>query len=167
VICADFRINDVVYIFDSIRAGAVYPDGIIPDEWLHWAGQNLQRGVDPVTVVNILTTKGFRPHRNIVFMQRIISWMLFDEWLYKNPSFDPNIGERRILQEEFRAWVRMCVRHGIDGDIVLSMLEDRGIPLSAEFTHFAQQLRGNELGPLIDTGSTPKVRLVHTYITTG
>ena len=94
-------------------------------------------------------------------MQRIISWMLFDEWLYKNPSFDPNIGERRILQEEFRAWVRMCVRHGIDGDIVLGMLEDRGIPLSAEFTHFAQQLRGNELGPLMDAGSTPKVSLVY------
>jgi hypothetical protein len=113
--------------------------------------------VDPLQIVRILNNKGFKPHRNTPFMQKIVAAMHFDQWRSEHPDFHTDVAEDRVLPDAFRQWVRTVVELGLDGEVVLEMLEDRGLRLTEAHTHFAQLLRGNELGPLVDRGSPVKV----------
>lgn len=51
--------------------GIKYKEGELPDEWLAWADENINRGVECAAVLHILVSKGFKPHKNLPFMQRI------------------------------------------------------------------------------------------------
>jgi uncharacterized NAD-dependent epimerase/dehydratase family protein len=51
--------------------GIKYKEGELPEEWLIWANENICRGVQCAAVLHILVSKGFKPHKNLPFMQRI------------------------------------------------------------------------------------------------
>ena len=51
--------------------GIRYKEGELPDEWLSWANENIIRGVECAAVLHILVSKGFKPHKNLPFMQRV------------------------------------------------------------------------------------------------
>jgi len=76
-----------------------------------------------------------------------------------NPEFEL---EENGIDIVFQSWAKIVLNRGIDGSILLQVLEDRGLPLIKDFPHFAQQLRNNELGVVVDyDGITPKLLDFH------
>lgn len=135
------------------KLGAMMPgvhsaEGEFPDEWLTWVDENLQRGVDPSKIVAILFGKGFHPYRNLRLMQRVIVWRLFDIFLEKNPNFD--VTNTVAVDVNFAQWAKDTLNKGIDGDVVMQILKDRGVTLFDEHIHYSQRIRNNELGSLLD-----------------
>eukprot|EP00605_Chrysophyceae_sp_TOSAG23-4_P002678 GSChrysophyteH1.ASY1.ANO1.2954.1 assembled CDS len=133
----------------QMMPGVVFQEGDFNDEWYTWIDENLMRGVDPLKITSILAAKGFHPHRNDALMQRIICWQSFDLFLARNGS-DFNVVDTTVVDTDFRFWVEKCSRKGIDGEIILKVLEDRAINITEEHPHFAQKLKNNELGYLMD-----------------
>jgi hypothetical protein len=105
------------------------------------------RGVDPVNIISILAGKGFNPHKNIALMQRVVTWTSFTEFLEEHEKFDLTDA---FLDFQFQEWCKDLCSKGIDGNVINSVLEDRGYNLHLEHIHFYQQLITNQLGCLID-----------------
>ena len=106
-------------------------------------------------ILNVLVSKGFKPQKNIAFMQRIGAWLAFSRYMEKNPDFELS---DTSIDIGFQAWVKSILNRGIDGNILLRVLEDRGLLLGKEHPHFAQQLNNNELGTVIEyDGVAPKI----------
>ena len=143
--------------------GAKCKPGEIPEKWMSWSDVNLLQGVDPLTVLQILRSKGFLPHLNILLLHKIIAWQKFDEFLREYPDFlfefgshpetdnrwDGIPGENtgKDLPAYFKLWAKKTVSKGIDGLIILKMLEMRGLSVSTDFTFFSQQLINGDLSP--------------------
>lgn len=115
--------------------------------------ENLARGVAPQIIAQILSSKGFHPHRNLGLMQRIITWTSFDEFLAKNPDLD--ILTSSNLNSKFKQWIRNTLDHGIDGEVILRVLFDRSFDLMANHPHYAQKILNNEIGPITDANGKP------------
>ena len=131
--------------------GIKFEPGSLPDEWIAWADENLLRGVEPLTILTILVSKGFKPHYNIAFMQRIGAWLALSRFIHDNPNFE----ESEIMVDiKFQSWVKSVLNRGIDGSILLRVLEDRGLMIHIEHPHYAQKLKNNELGVMIDYDGT-------------
>jgi ankyrin repeat protein len=138
-------------------AGVRCKEGEFPEEWLEWLNDNLLRGVDPGKVVGILASKGFYPHRNITLMHRILTWCSLDRFVAEHPDLDLTDSSVK-LHEEFFEWVKETALRGIDGEVMMRVLEDRCIDLKKDNPYFAQQLENNELGSLKDlSGRTPDI----------
>ena len=85
--------------------------------------------------------------------------MAFTRFIEGNEDFE--LGELGI-DITFQSWVRSILSRGIDGNILLRVLEDRGISLTREYPHFAQTLRNNELGAVVEyNGTAPKLLDFH------
>lgn len=134
----------------TIMPGIRYNIGEFPEEWLDWVDNNLARGVAPATITSILGSKGFHPHRNLRLMQRIICWQAFDKFLIKYPDLD--IAVESSIQPNFKDWIMQQIKKGIDGDVLLNVLKDRGFDLMIQFPYFAQKLISNELGKVSNAG---------------
>ena len=133
----------------QMMPGTRFKEGDFDTEWYEWIDVNLARGVDPIKIVSILAAKGFHPHRNDALMQRIVTWQSFDLFLARNGN-DFSLEGSTVLNTEFRFWMEKCSRKGIDGSVILKVLQDRGLDLEKEFGYFAQKLRNNELGYVMD-----------------
>ena len=152
----------------AVPPGAAYAPGEIPVEWAEWTDENLMRGVDPLTLLNVLKNKSFRPNLNVGLLHKIVAWIFFDEFLVRHPEFKTNhlvghVGEDTLEEEikrgvpgeatenttlppYFRLWVKSVLNRGVDGEVVAKMLEERGMPLMADYPLYAQQLRSGALG---------------------
>ena len=62
----------------AIVRGARDAEGEVPDEWMAWLEQNLDRGVDPNVLLDILNKKGFKAHKNLVVMQMMVAHTTVD-----------------------------------------------------------------------------------------
>lgn len=134
--------------FKSFMPGVQYPEGSFPEEWVAWVDENLTRGVSASQIMDILVRKGFHPHKNLEVMQKCSISLSFDQFVGKHPDFDLTT---RAIDLNFKRWIMRQVDKGIDGNVVLKLLEDRGIFLKETNPHLAQQLRNNELGILGDS----------------
>ena len=135
--------------------GIKYTPGDLPEEWTKWANDNLLRGVDVTTILNILVSKGFKPHHNVAMMQRIGAWLALTRFIQENPDFEESDVSVDI---RFQSWVKNVLDRGIDGCILLQVLEDRGLMLATEHPHYAQKIKNNEMGVMIDfNGQAPKI----------
>ena len=110
---------------------------------MNWIDENLLRGVPPLNVVKILRIKGFQPCRNLALMQQICIWVLLDDFLIKHPKVDI---EGTSVDPYLQSWIRGIVNRGIEGSVVIKILESRGINLKPYQPYFAQKLVFNELG---------------------
>jgi ankyrin repeat protein len=132
-------------------------EGEFPDEWLEWLNENLLRGVDAGKIVGILASKGFHPHKNATLMHRILTWCSLDRFILLHPEVDLHDPGAR-LHEDFFEWVKETALRGIDGEVIMQVLDDRCVDLRRDNLHFAQQLQSNELGSLKDkNGQTPDI----------
>ena len=148
--------RDATKKFGSMMPGVNYAMGVVPEEWLRWVDENLARGVSSLRIVSILYTKGFHPYRNVALMQRITIWALLDQFLEKHPDF--SLTGTLVISAEFQQWVRDVLVKGFDGECILRVVQDRGITLQEEHLLFAQKLRANEFGPLMDyNGKASKI----------
>lgn len=127
--------------------GVKYKEGEIPDDWMEWINENLARGVEPAVIVRILSTKGFHPYRNLAFMQQVLVWRSLDGFLALHPDF--HYDEDTCDNVSFRQWVIDSANKGIDGEIILKVLEDRFIDIRRYDPFFAQKLFNNELGVVL------------------
>ena len=123
--------------------------GEFPEDWMQWIDDNLLRGVDSGKIVAILSSKGFHPHRNMALMHRILAWSSLVHFQNTHPYIDLTDSSVK-MHEEFLEWVRQTAQKGIDGEVLYQLLIDRYIDLSKEHLHFAQKLRFNELGCLME-----------------
>jgi len=140
----------------KMMPGVRFKEGEFPDEWITWVDENLLRGVDPNTIVGILASKGFHPHRSTSLMQRLIVWQDFDIFSYENQDFE--MMDAISIDFRFQLFVERIVAKGIEGAVLLRVAEERGVPLTIEFPHFAQKLKNNEFGPLLGKdGSNTKM----------
>lgn len=135
----------------QMMPGTMYMEGVFPDEWVQWIDDNLLRGVDPLKIISILAMKGFHAYANLPLMQRICVWQSFDDFLGTAPDFDITANS---LDARFRRWVESIVSKGIDGAIVIKVLEDKSCDLKAEQPHYYQKLRNNEFGTLMGNNGT-------------
>jgi hypothetical protein len=135
------------------RPGVRYPPGEIPEDWLKWVDDNLLRGVEAGKIVSILASKGFHPYRNMKLMHRILSWYSLVEFLKSHPELDVT-DDSSLLNDDFLDWLRSLALRGIDGNVILELLDDRFIDLKKEHMLFAQQLGNNELGSLMGKNGT-------------
>lgn len=132
-------------------------EGEFPDEWLEWLNENLLRGVDPGKLVSILASKGFHPHRNITLMHRILTWCSLDRFLVQHPDLDLTDTSVK-LHEDFLEWLKETAKRGIDGEVIMRVLDDRCIDIKQDHLYFAQKLENNELGSLMDKdGQVPEI----------
>ena len=135
--------------------GIKFKPGDIPEEWVKWFDDNLLRGVDLTTILNILVSKGFKPHHNIAIMQRLGAWLALTRFIEKNPDFEES---EVAVDIRFQSWVKTVLERGIDGSILLKVLEDRGFKIKEEHPHYAQKIHNNELGSMMDfNGNAPKI----------
>lgn len=141
--------------FKSFMPGVQYPEGEFPEEWVMWVDENLTRGVSASQIMDILVRKGFHPHKNIEVMQKCSISLSFDDFIAKHPDFDLT---SRDIDLNFRRWIKGQVDKGIDGNVVVKLLEDRNIFLRETNPHIAQQLLNNEMGMLTDAnGQQPQI----------
>ena len=90
-------------------------------------------------------------------MHRILTWCSLDRFLSEHPEMDLLDTSVRI-PEDFFEWVKETCLRGIDGEVLLKVLEDRCIDLKKDSLYFAQQLENNELGSLKDkNGQAPEI----------
>lgn len=137
--------------------GVKFQPGEFPDEWLEWVDENLLRGVDASKIVSILASKGFHPHRNLKLMHRILAWQALVVFLREHPDIEPT-DESGNINEDFLEWIKMMARKGIDGEILMKLLQDRCLDLKLDNLWFAQKLENNEYGSLMGLdGDPPKI----------
>lgn len=65
--------------------GLAHPVGELPDSWLKWAHENLEKGVDESKVLKGLIDKGFVPALNTHLMQSLILMRHVRYTLKSNP----------------------------------------------------------------------------------
>ena len=141
--------------FKSFMPGVQFAEGSFPEEWVLWVDENLTRGVSAAQIMDILVRKGFHPHKNLEVMQKCSISLSFDEFVSKHPNFDLT---SRSIDLNFKRWIIRQVEKGIDGNVVVKLLEDRSIYLRETNPHLAQQLLNNEIGILGDgNGKQPRI----------
>lgn len=131
-----------------------YPPGEFPDDWLEWVDENLLRGVEASRIVSILSSKGFHPHKNARLMHRILAWQSLAHFLKDHPDLDVT-DEAGNINSSFLEWVKTTARKGIDGKILMQLLEDRCLDLKEDNLWFAQKLANNEIGSLMGLDGEP------------
>jgi hypothetical protein len=135
--------------------GLKFGKGIIPDDWLAWMDENLMRGVECRTILDILVSKGFYPHHNIAVMQKIGAWLAFNRFCEKYGDFQL---DDRYINAELDEWILKVLERGLDGYTLFEVLSMRGMPLAEYHPLYAQKLKHNEMGTLVDNnGRTPKL----------
>lgn len=134
--------------------GVKFPPGEFPDDWLEWVDENLLRGVDAAKIVSILCSKGFHPHRNLRLMHRILSWQSLVHFLRDHPDIEPT-DEAGNIHEDFLEWIKNMARKGIDGEVLMKLLQDRCLDLKLDNLWFAQKLENNEFGSLMGLDDGP------------
>jgi hypothetical protein len=134
--------------FKSFMPGVEFAEGDFPEEWVHWVDENLMRGVSASQIMDILVRKGFHPHKNLEVMQKCSISLSYDRFVAKYPDFDMT---SRDMSLSFKRWIASQVEKGIDGNVVVKLLEDRNIFLRETNPHIAQQLMNNEVGLLNDS----------------
>jgi hypothetical protein len=138
----------------QMMPGVQFKEGDFDDQWYEWIDTNLERGVNPMQIVKILADKGFHAYRNDALMQRIITWQSFDIFLARNGN-DFTLENSTIIDHKFANWVEVCSRKGIDGSIIATIMDERGINLQGEHPLYYQKLKNNELGYMIDYNGLP------------
>eukprot|EP01041_Mallomonas_annulata_P002379 gene2379-4623_t len=128
--------------------GIKYKVGVIPPEWVDWTDENLLRGVSPLQVATIFRLKGFHAHANPALMQRLCTWLALDDFLLEHPIRREHV-VGVSMDAYLKRWIQEVVRWGMDGTVVMSVLEARKVNLSEHHPHFAQKLEHNELGVLL------------------
>lgn len=117
---------------------------------------NLSRGVSASKVLDILIRKGFHPHRNLAIMQKISVSLSFDKFINQYPDFD--FTGTREINIHFKEWILSQANKGMDGNIIVRLLEERNIFIKDRHPHLAQQLMNNELGTASNfNGQQPKI----------
>ena len=141
--------------FKSFMPGVQFPEGEFPEEWVQWVDENLTRGVSASQIMDILVRKGFHPHKNLEVMQKCSVSLAFDSLVSKHPDFDLT---SRSIDLNFKRWIDEQCKKGIDGNVIVKLLEDRNIFLKETNPHLAQQLLNNEIGILTDNnGGEPRI----------
>lgn len=133
--------------------GVKFKEGEIPSEWSTWVDENLLRGVQPKKLVKILFIKGFHAYRNIAFMQRMCVLMMLDKFLSAHKLTLKNISGTNI-NPDLKMWVLEALGRGIDGSVMMEVLESRGMDLGKYHPHYSQKLKHNEIGVLLEQGGT-------------
>ena len=54
------------------------------------------------------------------------------------------------VNARFLRWVTEIVRKGVDGEVVIELLKEREVDLARDECHFAQKIKNNEIGTLMD-----------------
>ena len=138
----------------QMMPGVQYPEGEFSEPWYEWIDTNLARGVNVIEIVKILADKGFHAYRNDALMQRLVTWQSFDLFLVRYGS-EFSIDNTTVLDYKFTNWIEVASRKGIDGNVIASVLQDRGVDLEAEHPLYYQKLKNNELGYMIDFNGQP------------
>jgi hypothetical protein len=74
-----------------------------------------------------------------------------------HPEFD--LIDTTRIDVHFQQWIKDVLVRGIDGQVVLQVLEDRNIPLHDEHLHFAQKMARNEVGVIMENNERGGVLL--------
>ncbi|GBG33054.1 Ankyrin repeat domain-containing protein 1 [Hondaea fermentalgiana] len=105
--------------------GIDYEPGEIPDSWLRWFAENIDRGVDEIELLEKLTVKGFFPCKNNLFMQKMSLRVSMLRMQRKDPGLWP-ASEGRELPPEWIHWAQGHMKRGVHGKVVLSILVENG-----------------------------------------
>lgn len=87
-------------------------------------------------------------------MHKLLTWSSLDRFVMKHPDLDLTDCSIR-LHEDFIEWVKDTAKKGIDGTIILKVLEERAIDLKNDNLYIAQKLQNNDLGTLKDANGNP------------
>ncbi|CAK9013422.1 Serine/threonine-protein phosphatase 6 regulatory ankyrin repeat subunit C (PP6-ARS-C) (Serine/threonine-protein phosphatase 6 regulatory subunit ARS-C) [Durusdinium trenchii] len=99
--------------------------GEIPQEWLTWFEENLDRGVDELKLLEKLTVKGFFPCKNILFMQKLSLRVSMLRMQAQEPGLWPSGGGRE-LPVEWTHWAQEQMKYGFHGKVILDCLVENG-----------------------------------------
>jgi hypothetical protein len=129
--------------------GIKYMDEEFPRDWQEWLDDNLMRGVDVGHLAHLLATKGFAMYRDIKLMHRMCAWNSLNAFLNANPDVEIDDPVEPTLNAAFYRWLTDTAEKGIDGEILVVMLMDRGLDLAKWATVLASRLKNNEIGPIL------------------
>ena len=116
--------------------------GDIPPKWFEWARLNMGRGVPCARVCSTLIEKGFQPILNRTFMHTCVcihKFLLSRDQLSELTSH----AHHRDLPHDWKRWARQAVGMGLDGSIVLSVLEREGGFEPKMNPEFSQRVESN------------------------
>jgi len=130
--------------------GIRFKPGEFPDEWMEWLNENLLRGVDVGKLASILASKGFQPQRNLELMHRLLTWSSLDKFLNNNSNinFFNNNNNNIKFDNKFINWIKETSKKGIDGRVIMKVLEDRCIDLVNDNLLLTQKLKNNEISTI-------------------
>jgi hypothetical protein len=80
--------------------GLAHPVGELPESWLKWAHENLEKGVDESKVLKALIDKGFVPAMNTHLMQSLTVMRHIRRTLKENPLL--LVGKKEMEMDEWR-----------------------------------------------------------------
>ena len=101
--------------------------------------------------------KGFKPAKHTPLMHKLIASALFDDFQAKYPDFESDDMAKPALDMRFSNWIKRVGNTGIDGQILLQTLEDRGLEISKHHPYVADKMRFNEFSSLMEKdGKAPK-----------
>jgi len=120
---------------------------------MEWLNENLLRGVDVGKLASILASKGFQPQRNLELMHRLLTWSSLDKFLNNYPHIDLTSNNNNKFDINFINWIKETVKKGLDGRVIMKVLEDRCIDLANDDLLLTQKLKNNEIGTLKDINS--------------
>ena len=109
--------------------------GEIPSEWLSWYRRNIERGVNPSSLLDALVTKGFSPSLNIELMQ----WTHARQSLLRVEAERPGLtavtskGMPVPIPVEWAEWLDNNRKMGVSGKALAQILSDHERDRAREF----------------------------------
>eukprot|EP00904_Undaria_pinnatifida_P002728 jgi/Undpi1/12456/HiC_scaffold_5.g02127.m1 len=124
----------------SLMPGIEVEHGQLPDDWKRWLKDNAKQGVDLSRLLAELRAKGFAPFANPEVMHWALATGSLDRLIETHPAGSPTVDDARDLRPEWRAWVDRCLSIGLDGAVIVEVIQERGVS-TLRMEAYAQRLR--------------------------
>ncbi|CAM9256179.1 unnamed protein product [Ascophyllum nodosum] len=124
----------------GLMPGLEVPTGDLPTEWERWLKSNAKQGLSLESLLAQLRSKGFAPYANPRVMQWTLAFTSFDRLIRECPTANPTVHDGTEVGPELRAWIDHCLGIGLEGAILVQVMQDKGISTSG-MEAYTQSLR--------------------------
>ncbi|CAM9798879.1 unnamed protein product, partial [Pylaiella littoralis] len=127
----------------DMMPGLDVPEGVIPKVWERWLKDNARKGVELNRLLAQLRSKGFSPFANPEVMQWALATGGLDRLIETHPDGTPTVDGGSELRPHWRAWIDRSLSIGLDGAVLVEVMQDRGVS-TRKMEGYAQRLRRGE-----------------------
>ena len=135
--------NNALAKLQNQMPGLAFQAGEIPERWMAWVHENLERGVDEAKVLKSLCAKGFQPSFNAHLMQSLMVTRHLRRALIRQPRLFAG-EEMGVVNDELDLFLDQKLRLGFDGAILLTILGQFGFEAERN-PELVQRLRRQEV----------------------